>query len=75
MLQPPRKPRATNLGGPGKVATRNRAMVGVQAHENITIVDVQCKTCIAAAQGCFKRSIRHQSRRRFEEKSSCFILL
>jgi hypothetical protein len=38
-------------------------MVGVQANEIITIVNVLCRTCLAAAQGCFKRSIRRQSRR------------
>ena len=38
-------------------------MVGVQADEIITIVDVLRRTCLAAAQGCFKRSIRCQSRR------------
>jgi hypothetical protein len=59
----PRKPRATNLGGLDQVAARKRAMVGVQADEMITIVNVLYGTCLAAARRCFKRPIRRQSRR------------
>jgi hypothetical protein len=35
----------------------------VQADEIITIVDGLCGSRLAAVQGCFKRSIRRQSRR------------
>jgi hypothetical protein len=45
-----------------EVTTTALAMVSVQADEIITIVDGLCRSRLAAAQGCFKHSIRRQRR-------------